>query len=222
MSEQNMIPSMKAAGRFEALAPFDTVVDTSKYYMVEALRTIHEMESLKLNLYELVFKPVGVTEADFPLVLSRARTAGAFICSILDRNGVAVYVPTTYFKSFPLTDGVSFERMCAVVDLGPCDPSKKDLVAQCTDHFKAYVLATLGIDAVVNLGTIPTIGYTSREQADAYERARIDKITDSGNDVSRIRALEALLVSKDAYILELESQIPVAPPPPPLPDPEVP
>jgi hypothetical protein len=214
MTDKNMIPSLKAAGRFEALAPFDTVVDTTKYYMVEALRTIHEMESLKLNLYELVFKPVGVLEADFPEVLTRARTAGAIIVSILDRAGIPVYVPSTYFKSFPMTDGVSFERMCAIVDFGPCDPSKKDLLSQCMDHFKSYVLATLGIDSTVNLGTIPTIGYTSREQADAYELARKAKITDSNNDVSRIRELEAKLVTKDAYIKELELQIPVAPPPP--------
>ena len=107
-TESNLIPSINAAGRFEALAPFDQVVLPTTYYVVEALRTISEMQALKLNLFTLVFQPIGVSEADYPTVLERARSNGAIIVTLTSRSSAPVYVLSTYFKSFPLIDGVSY------------------------------------------------------------------------------------------------------------------
>lgn len=207
MAEQNLIPSIKAAGRFEALAPFDKVVDPDKYYSVEAVRTIAEMEGLKIDVFTRVFKPVGVTEADFQTVLTRARNQGAVVVTLLDRGGVPSYVVSTFFKSFPLVDGVSYERMCLIVDLGPCPPKMREVISQATDHIKSYILDTVGVDTNVQLGTIPTLGYTSAQQAEAYEATRKSKITNSNNDISRIRELEALLIKRDDYIARLEAQL---------------
>lgn len=211
MADQNLIPSINASGRFEALAPFDGVVDTTKYYTVEALHTIHEMESKKLDLYTLVFAPVGVQSADYQTVLSRAKADGAIIVGLLDRTGAEIYVPTTYLKAFPLTDGVAYERMCLVADLGPCPPSMKDTVAQVQSHMRSYILDAIGVNATVRLGTIPTIGYVSAQQATAYETTRKNAITDSNNDVAKIKNLTALLADRDAYIAELEARITVGP-----------
>lgn len=207
MADQNLIPSINASGRFEAAAPFDVVVDTSKYYTVEALRTIHEMESLKLDLYTLLFKPVGVAEADFQTILARAKSAGSIVVSLLDRSGVATYVLSTYLVSFPLTDGVSYERMCLVADLGPCPPTMKDTVAQVQTHMQQYILDTIGIDAQVQLGTVPTVGYVSADQAAAYENTRKNNITNSTNDVAKIKDLTQQLADRDTYIASLEAKI---------------
>lgn len=206
-TESNLIPSINAAGRFEAIAPFDKVVLPSTYYVVEALRTISEMQALKLNLFTLVFQPIGVTETDYPTVLDRARAAGAIIVTLTSRSGAPVYVLSTYFKSFPLIDGVSYERMCLVVDLGPCPPSLKDAMAQVQTHTQEYVKATLGLDSTVKLGTVPTIGYVSAQDALIFETTRKNLITAGDNDVSKINDLQAKMVQKDAYIAQLESQL---------------
>jgi hypothetical protein len=207
MADQNMIPSMNAAGRFEAAAPFDQIVNQSTYYTVEATRTIHEMEGAKLDLYSLVFAPVGVTAEDFPTVLKRAKDSGAIICALLDRNGLPVYVPTTYLTSFPLVDGVSYERMCMIADLGPVPPSMALAMQQVLDHTKQYITATLGVTSTVRLGTIPTVGYVSQSQADAYENTRKGLITDASNDVAKVKTLTASLANKDTYIAKLEGQL---------------
>jgi len=207
MPSNNIIPSIDARGRFEAEAPFDTVVKEDVYYTVEAIRNIHEMEALKLDLYTLVFKPVGVAAEDFSRVLETARKSGAKVLSLLDRSDVATYVLTTYLKSWPLIDGVSYERMCAIVDFGPCPPGMKDVLAKEIEHIKSHVEATIGITTTVTLGTIPTLGYVSADQAAAYENNRKGKITSNTNDVARARELEALIVKKDAYILELETAL---------------
>lgn len=207
MAEQNLIPSLNASGRFEASAPFDVVVDPTKYYTVEALRTIREMEGLKLNLYELIFKPIGVQEADFKTVLDRARGAGAIVVCLLDRAGVETYVLSTYLTSFPLTNGVSYERMCLIADLGACPPSMKDTIAQVQTHMQQYIMDTIGINSKVDLGTIPTIGYVSADQAAAYETTRKNNITNSTNDVAKIRDLTQQLADRDTYIASLEAKV---------------
>lgn len=207
MADQNMIPAINAAGRFEAAAPFDQIVNQSTYYTVEATRTIHEMEGAKLDVYSLVFQPVGVSPEEFPIVLKRAKDAGAIICALLDRNGAPVYVPTTYLTSFPLVDGVSYERMCMIADLGPVPPSMALAMQQVLDHTKQYIAATMGITSIVRLGTVPTVGYVSQQQADAYENARKGEITDTSNDVAKVRALTQQVANKDTYIAKLESDL---------------
>lgn len=207
MADLNLIPSMNASGRFEASAPFDAVVDTAKYYTVEAMHTIHEMESKKLDVYTLVFEPVGVLKDDFPTVLARAKAAGAIVVGLMDRTGAEVYVLSTYLVAFPLTNGVSYERMCLVADLGPCPPTMKETVAQVQSHMQQYILDTIGVDATVRLGAVPTIGYVSAEQAAVYETTRKNKITDSNNDVAKIKNLTQMLADRDTYIALLESKL---------------
>jgi len=207
MADQNLIPAINAAGRFEAAAPFNAVVNQDVYYTVEATRTIHEMEGAKLDMYSLVFQPVGVSPEDFPVVLKRAKDAGAIICALLDRNGTPVYVPSTYLTSFPMVDGVSYERMCMIADLGPVPPSMREAMQQVLDHTNQYIAATMGITSTVRLGTIPTVGYVSQNQADAYENTRKENITDSSNDVAKVRALTQQAASKDAYISKLEADL---------------
>lgn len=215
-NESNMIPSINAAGRFEALAPFDKVVVPSTYYTVEALRTISEMQALKLNLYTLVFAPVGVAEADYNVVLERARAAGSIIVTLTNRQGPPVYVLSTYFKSFPMVDGVAYERMCLIVDCGPLPPGMKDVLSQSQAHIRQYIKSTVGIDSAVRLGSVPTIGYVSAQDAQIFENTRKNLIEDGDNDVAKIKTLEEKIVKRDAYIAQLEAQLLARTPTPPV------
>lgn len=207
MATNNIIPSIDARGRFEALAPFDAVVKPEVYYKVEAIRNLHEMEALKLDLYTLVFQPVGVSVDDFPKVLERARSSNAKVLSLLDRTDTATYVLTTYLKSWPLVDGVSYENMCCIISYGAVPPSMKDTLALTMQHYKEYTEANVGIPVTVSLGTIPTIGYVSKDQYDAYENTRKAKITATNNDAARALELERKLSDAQQYIAELEADI---------------
>jgi len=204
---QNLIPTLRAAGRFEASSPFDSVVNLATYYSVEALRTIEEMEAMKLNLYSLVFAPVGVKEEDYSSVLERARAAGSVVVVLTSRNSAPVYVLSGYFKSFPLVDGVSYERMVLVADMGACPPGLKDALEQVRTHMSSYIADTVGVEATVQLGTVPTIGYVSAEEARIFENTRLNKVKQGDNDVAKLKRLEAEAVAKDAYIVQLETRL---------------
>lgn len=207
MAEQNIIPAIGAAGRFEAIAPFSTVVNPNTFYTVEATRTIPEMQGLKIKIYERVFKPIGLSEADYPTVLEKAISENAVVVSLIPRSGPPVYVLTTYLKSFPLVDGYSYERMCIVTDCGALPPEMKDNLVLAMQHFDTYIKAHFGVEGKSTLGTVPVIGYVSKNEHDVFETTRKNTITDDSNDLSRIRDLEAALVARDEYIKDLESRL---------------
>lgn len=199
--------SLNAAGRFEAVAPFDKVVNVANYYTVEALRNFHELEADKVDIYTLVFKPVGVAPEDYATVLARAKAAGATVAVLMDNSSIPVYVVTSYLTAFPLIDGVSYEQMCIVTSCGAVPATMKATLAQAMEHFNTYILDTLGIVVTSQLGTIPTIGYVSADQAAAYEATRKSLIKDNNSDLAQIRGLTATNAQLTIQIAELEAQV---------------
>lgn len=208
----NIIPSTYASGKFEAAAPFDRVVNPETFYTVEAIRTIPEMQGLNINIYSRVFKPVGVEETSYQQFIDEAVSRSAVVISLIPRTGPPVYVLSNYLKSFPLVDGWSYERMCLVADLGALPIDMKEALAQAQEHFKQYIIAHYGIEANVQLGTVPVIGYTSQFEHETMERVRKNKITDTGNDVATINSLETQLAASHAYVKELEARLGVVAP----------
>ncbi|MNM08992.1 hypothetical protein D3C81_190720 [compost metagenome] len=207
MAEKNIIPSLRAAGKFVAIPPYDRVVNPNTFYTVEAIRTLPEMQGLNINIYDRVFKPVGLAEADYPSVIQQGIADETAVISLIPRLGPPVYVLSTYLESFPLVDGYSYERMCLITDFGALPPEQKDSLGVAMDFFKDYVLDNFGIDAKVSLGTIPIIGYLSKEEHDILENTRKNRITDNTSLLAKNRQLEADLEARDAYIKELEGRL---------------
>lgn len=210
----NNIPSMRAAGKFVAEAPFDKVVNPAVFYTVEATRTIPEMQALKLDLFKLVYVPLGydpanpehVTEVNGLIETGIAQNAVVVI--LTSRGNPRVHVLSTYIKSFPIADGVIYERMGLVVDLGPCPPAMKDKINNAIAHMESYVKATLGIKSPnVTLGTVPVRGYVSKDTADAWEHSRQLAITEEPSDVIIIENLKRQVAELQAYVLELEDVV---------------
>lgn len=204
----NRIPNLRASGKFVAAAPFDGVVKESTFYTVEAIRTIPEMQALKLDLFKTVWQPAGYTEVDYQSELETAIADKAAIISLTSRGQGPVYVPSTFLKSFPMVDGVVYERLALITDLGSCPPNMKDRVNNAIDHFNNYIKSTFGIqDANTTLGTIPTRSYVSRQTATDWEASRQLQITAEPSDAVRINMLEAKVLQQAAYIQQLEAAV---------------
>lgn len=209
MSDQplNVIPTYTAGGNYEALNPFDAVVVANKYYTAEAIRSVSEMQGRNFNLQQHMFDPAGVTESDGEQILTDLVNRNGAIITLIGADGSRVYVPTTYLKSYPLVDGVLYERLCVVIDYGAVPPDLKDKLAADLEHYKAYTANSVGVDAEVKIGTMPTIGYVTKEQAEVFEQTRLNKIAGQVNDVQRLAQLEQQVATQAAYIVELETAL---------------
>lgn len=210
MADTNIIPSYYASGSYEANNPFNAVVIVGKYYRVEAIRSVREMQSANFNLYQFMFKPAGFAEDDYQSVLDDVVQKNGAILTLIGLDGQRVYVPTTYLKSFPLVDGVSYERLCAVFDLGAVPPSLKTMLTDVFTHCSNYIETHAGVKATVQLGTMPTIGYVTKEQAAVFETTRQNKIKDTVNDIVTIANLEKTNAALSAYIVQLEAALEAA------------
>lgn len=207
MALNNIVPSLRVFGPFEANEPFNRVVDPNISYSVEAIRTIPEMQGLNINIYQRVFAPLGIDETRAQELVNETIENKGSVLSLIPRTGAPVYVLTTYLKSWPLIDGWLYERMCLVVDFGSLAGDMKESLVEAQDHFKAWVSAHYGITPTVQLGTIPIAGYVSQDEHELMESARQNRITDSESDVVKNIRLEQTIVEKDAYIAELEARI---------------
>lgn len=204
---ENLIPSLRTEGPFEALPPFDAVVKPDVNYKVEQISTISQLQREGEDLYKLLFKPIGVTEEDYPKVLERSDAIDGVVIILTSVNAEPVYLLSTFLKAFPMADGTVYERLALIVDCGAVPPTFKDIINSAKEHIASYIQSALGIDIEVHVTAIPTRKYISKEQADVFEATRQQKITQSSSDVVRIKELEERVNKQAAYITELESKL---------------
>lgn len=206
-TDTNIIPALGAAGSFEASTPFDTVVDPSVYYTVGSVSTVAQLQASGINIYEKMFKPIGVSEADYPTILQRVKDVDGGVVVLTAKGKSSVYVLSTYFKSFPLVDGVVYDHLCIVLNLGAVPPTLVDTINTTLDHLKNYVSSHVGVDATALVGTVPTRSFISKEQAEIFESTRQNKISGTTNDVTQIAGYEETITKQAAYIAQLEAQL---------------
>lgn len=205
---QNVIPALWAAGSFEAIAPFDQIVDPKVFYTVEAVRTVGEMQADKEDLFKLVYQPAGILEANYQTLVDSLIQDKGVIVSLTSKNKPVIHIPSTSIKSFPLVDGVIYERLCAIIDYGAVPPTFKDVINSATDHFANYVKDKLGIQNVrINLGTVQTRGYVPKEVAAAWEQTRQSVIKGNPSDLINLETANKKVLAQAAYIAELEAAL---------------
>lgn len=207
MNQTNMIPAPWAAGQFEAVIPFDNIVDTATYYTVEAIRTIPEMQGEKLDIYTKVLQPAGIPKDETTKYIDEMIKAKAVIIALTSSGNAPVYVPSSYLSSFPAVDGVVYEHLCLLVDLGACPPGLADKIQEQMDYIRQYVVTSIGVDATVQTGTIPTKGYVPKEQAELWETTRQLKIADSTTLIIENEKLKKANAEQAAYIAKLEDAV---------------
>lgn len=205
---QNIIPQLYAAGSFEANAPFDSVVNPGTFYTVEAIQTPSELQGLKTDLFKVIWEPAGVTKENYQNQLAELIAVKGAVIVLTAKNKQPVYVPSTYIKSFPLVDGVIYERVCIITDCGSVPPAFKDVLNSAIDHFNNYMKDNYGLENPNTvLGTISSRGYVTKEQAAAWELTRQNAIKDNPSDLIRLETALKVNAQQAAYITELEQAL---------------
>ena len=205
----NIIPALNAQGSFECIEPFESLCDRDLYYTVEAIRTIDELRKAKINVDNFVNGQIGkqgTPEGD--KIIKDVEVVRGAVVTLIAQSGEMIHIPSTHFKSFPLVDGVKYERLCLFVDLGSVPPTLKEGINELKVVIKEYVTTHVGIkDPNVNIGTIPLRGYVDKARAELFELQRQDTISNNTTNVARIKELEDLHREDRAYIADLEARL---------------
>lgn len=203
----NLIPGMYVEGSFTAKPPFDTVVSPDVYLKVEALRTVDELRSANVNLFNSIFKPVGILEEDGEILLRELDDTAGVVIVLTAPGKVDVYLPSSHLLSFPAADGVKYEHLALIVDLGAVPPSLRGALAETMQEIQDLVLHRVGVDNVVNIGVVPMSGYVKPGQATAFENARRNKILNTKTNVILIKELQDKVAKMEIYIKTLEGKL---------------
>lgn len=204
----NIIPQLWVAGSFEALAPFNQIVDPKLYYTVEGTDGVADFQTKMPNVFKAVYQPVGLTEADYLVKIATLKELDGAIITLTSKGNPPVYVPSNYIKSFPLVDGVVYEHICLITNLGAVPPEFKDKINSAIDHFNNYVIDMLGLENPSTvIGVVQTRGYVPKEFAEVWEQTRQTRIKGNPSDLIRLNEAQKTVDAQAVYITELEDAL---------------
>jgi len=185
-------PRYRAKGSYVLRTPFS--VDVTLSYECIAIRSFEELTERNIDVFELVYAPVGLAKTD----MAADQAAGASIVTLYyEATEDYIYVPDTYITQFPSADNVPYGYLVIGAEVGPL-PDAADLTLL-TEAVTAAIGAAIGLNPTVKLIKVPTTGIVSQEEHDAMENIRTQAITYNQADyirldaaLSRISELEAL------------------------------
>lgn len=109
-----LIPEIGSVGKFSFKDPYSKLTPIETKLVCKSIRKITELLSRNESVFELHYKPHGLTEAQYKQDLKD----DVSIISLQAESGVWFYVPSSYLLSYPNTNGVIYTRIILGVGLG--------------------------------------------------------------------------------------------------------
>lgn len=204
---RSLVPAIYSAGLFKCYSPFDSLVSESKQYECQEIRSVAELKRLNVDIHSLVFGKLTIDRDTSTSIMEDCELLNGVVVTLIGHDNVPVYVPSTFFESIPITDGIPYEICALLVNLGSISEDEKNSLESLNDKIRDYVFAALGINATVSVGGVGYRTYVSKEQHEQIQLAREQAITEEYPDVIKIEELEEKIKDQDIHILALEEII---------------
>lgn len=189
------------AGVYTLADPYSTLVTPKVIYTVRSIRTIGDILASGELAYDKYYKVMKVSEA----VYAKDAAANISIIGLQAGTGEWIYVPETFIKQAPLTNGVLYSSIVLGVGLGAV-PDELNLEAL-TKAMQDIVQAHLGITPKVRATLVSQPAFIPRTQHESLEKARKAKIKATESDYSKVQQLQTQLDTANKKIAELEKYI---------------
>lgn len=193
---QGMVPNIGDRGTYVLKAPW--VLDQKGEYTCHALRSFGEISKNNINVYEIFYKPKGISEQSY----KSDADAGAVIVALRASTGNYVYVPSTYILGVPNGSGYAYSRRLFTIDLGAL-PNGLSTEALQTD-LVTTINARFGINPSIREVELPISEIVTPDNHEAIERGRKGRITEPGNLESRykdlLRRFEEVKTENTGYV----------------------
>lgn len=204
MNDTYIIPNVGSKGKFTFKAPFDLEVYSNQEFTVTAVRSYKEVADSNIDIYKVVYEPVGLTEVDFlkdsqnnvPLVI------------LINTAGKYINIPANRISALPDTSGTKYQEVVLAVNVGLLPlgydlETTKDVLLDCIHD-------TLGVESTVQEVKSSGIIIIDQLQHDTYMkllankrninlsfRTRYNKLKDQYDRLDKLyKDLEAYVIAK--------------------------
>lgn len=186
-----MTPPLLTKGRYTLISPF-VAIPTNLYTCV-AIRTFEECREAGINVLDLYYLPLGLTNVEY----SRDLNAKATLITLFSDDLKPLYVPDTYIESYPNLGQVNYNHVVLSVSLSSVpdflDFSNLKLL------MSSLVSDVTGVVPKVAIHKAASKGVITPEQHETIEVARVAAITHRTTD-------RAELLKANAKVTALETQ----------------
>jgi hypothetical protein len=195
------IPTIGVAGLYTLTAPFATLLVPNISYMCVAARRLSDIIAAGGDPFALYYEPYGLTEVDY-----KADVANSIcIVSLQAGDHNVVYVPNNRIVSYPDIGGVPYTVLGLAINLGAV-PDSLDLTYVKT-KITNDVAELIGITSTVQTVALSLPQLLTDSNAKIIEAARQANISTVKTDYALYLAAQALLVSAQQRIADLEAYI---------------
>lgn len=116
------MPPVGASGVYVLDSPFNTKLLTNTSYRCDAIRRFNDFYEMGVDPFEEFYSPAGLGKERFDADIA----TNTVIVSLVSQNNHWVYVPSSFIRSFPNVNGVSYTSLVLGVTLGAI-PNYMDL-----------------------------------------------------------------------------------------------
>ena len=114
MANNFIVPPLGAKGRFKFVEPFNKEQYQNEELRVSAIRTFKELKDSSIDVYELIYQPVGLTEND--LLKDIENTIPIVVLE--SQAGKYLNIPANKIQSLPDISGIKYQQRMLVANLG--------------------------------------------------------------------------------------------------------
>ena len=176
-----MVPAVGDRGTFILKSPW--MIDQRGEYTCHAVRSFTELAASKLSVYDLFYKPKGISEQSYKLDAE----AGVVIVALRSSSSTYIYVPSSYIIGVPNGNGYAYSRRLLTLDFGAL-PVGLSTEALRTD-LSTFVNAKFGVNPTIKEVELPISEIVTPDNHKALENGRKGRITDAGNLETRYNNL---------------------------------
>ncbi len=191
------IPAVGTRGRFQLKQPFGAALVPNTLYTLKAVRRFDEIETLGQNIFELFYKPFGLTEQD----LQNDRSNAPTLVTLMTDKGPPLYVPVSYVE-FPDLNYRPYNQYVMTLSLGPLaddtlfDSTITGVQNACSDF--------LGVTPEVHIAYMPLSDVITPEEHEDREANRQAAIANRETDYARLFAAQAQIATLQQRVAILE------------------
>lgn len=206
MQKDYIIPSLGSYGYYELRAPFDSVIVAYEKYTCKAIRKLSDLLANNENPKADIYDKYSIDES----IYNEHIAEDIAIVSLQSDVGHWLFVPVTYFATYPIPNGIPYRAVSLVFNL-PSLPVAKDL-STVEESIKNLITDSLGVvskSAVVEQSRVVLVPEDKHIQTQAARNQVINgNVTDRSRYIKALQELQTAhnkIAELEAYILTLNS-----------------